>query len=317
MNDALPLVTVVIAARPGQAEVPSLTAARQFDYPADKLEIIVARGKQPSVQRNTAVRAAKGEWIYFLDDDSVAAPANLRRALRHLSDAAVCVIGGPNTCPESAPGLEHAFAGAMSNKLAFGPSAARYRPIGAVRPTTEKELILCNLLMKRSAFLAAGGFDEALYPNEENALLDTLVAKGGKLLYDPEMVVERRPRPTVKAFIKMLLNYGRGRAEQFRLHPGLGSVLNFVPPLFCLYLLVAAWLPVWLLAPLALYVLLVGASVISQPRSARASVPRIALFVVLTHIFYGLGFWRGLFTRLAPPGQRPKIDVELQTIPPA
>ena len=28
------------------------------------------------------------------------------------------------------------------------------------------------------------------------------------------------------------MTYGRGRAEQFRLHPTPGSALNFVPPLF-------------------------------------------------------------------------------------
>ena len=70
---------MLIAARPGQVEVKAAAAARAFDYPAEKLEIIVARGKQPSVQRNAGLRAARGELIYFLDDDSVAQPGNLRR----------------------------------------------------------------------------------------------------------------------------------------------------------------------------------------------------------------------------------------------
>src|SRR5205085_963989 len=60
--------------------------------------------------------------------------------------------------------------------------------------------------------------------------------KGGKLIYDPELIVHRRPRHSLKAFCKMLMTYGRGRAEQFRLHPTPGSALNFVPPVFCLYL---------------------------------------------------------------------------------
>src|ERR1700741_3102494 len=84
--------------------------------------------------------------------------------------------------------------------------------------------------------LELGGFDEALYPNEENALMDELQKRGGLLIYDPELIVHRRPRHSLKAFCKMLMTYGRGRAEQFRLHPTPGSALNFVPPLFCLYL---------------------------------------------------------------------------------
>ena len=121
-----------------------------------------------------------------------------------------------------------------------------------LRETTEKELILCNLIARRDALLELGGFNESLYPNEENALMDELQKNGGKLLYDPGLVVHRRPRGNLKAFAKMLLNYGRGRAEQFRVNPTLGSAPNFVPPLFRVYLLalpVLLWKAGWLLWP--------------------------------------------------------------------
>ena len=82
MNELLPTVTIIIPTRPGQAEIPALTAARGLDYPREKVEVIVARGKQPAVQRNSALKSATGELIYFLDDDSRAAAGNLRRAVR-------------------------------------------------------------------------------------------------------------------------------------------------------------------------------------------------------------------------------------------
>ena len=59
MSDLLPSVTVIIPARPEPAEILAVTAAQRLDYPPDKLQIIVARGKQPSVQRNAALRAAR------------------------------------------------------------------------------------------------------------------------------------------------------------------------------------------------------------------------------------------------------------------
>ncbi len=130
----------------------------------------------------------------------------------------------------------------LASWLAFGPSRARYAAVGKVRETSEKELILCNLLARRQAMLELGGFNEALYPNEENALMDELQKRGGKLIYDPQLLVHRRPRSSLKSFAKMLMTYGRGRAEQFRLHPTSGSALNFVPPLFCLYLLALPFL---------------------------------------------------------------------------
>jgi cellulose synthase/poly-beta-1,6-N-acetylglucosamine synthase-like glycosyltransferase len=320
VNDSVPSVTVVIAARPDQAEIKAVTAARALDYPADKLEIIVARGKQPSVQRNTAMRAARGEWIYFLDDDSVPGPENLRLALRHLNSPNVKMLGGPNVCPPDAPGLEKVFALVLASWLAFGPSRARYAPVGDARASGEKELILCNLMARRDAMLELGGFDEALYPNEENALMDGLQARGGTLMYDPQFSVFRRPRSNLASFAKMLRTYGRGRAEQFRLHPTFGSALNFVPPLFCLYLVAlpfAAWWFGWLtIVPLFFYKLAVLLQVAALLAGGAPFFPALGAIplIVLTHILYGYGFWRGLFTTLKPPGQRPTIEVELENI---
>lgn len=295
-----------------------MKAARDLDYPADKLEIILARGKQPSVQRNTALRAAKGELIYFLDDDALPSSANLRHAIEHFRDPKVQMLGGPNICPADAPFLEQVFALVLSSWIAFGPSRARYAKVGKVRETSEKELILCNMLGRRETLLAHGGFNEALYPNEENALMDNIQKTGGKLMYDPDLFVWRRPRRTLKQFMRMLMNYGRGRAEQFRTTPTLGSLPNFVPPLFCAYLAVlipaAYFWPVALL-PLAIYyfaIIVQGLTLI--PRGGMIRSLCALPFLVETHIFYGIGFWRGLFTPLKPPGVKSDIVVQLETL---
>ena len=322
MNENVPSITVLIAARPDQAEIKAVVGSRALEYPADRLEIIVARGTQPSAQRNAALKAARGDPIYFLDDDSAPEPGNLRRAVAHFRDPQVQMVGGPNLCPREAPPLEQMFALVLASWLAFGPSRARYAAVGKVRATSEKELILCNLLARRQAMLELGGFNEALYPNEENALMDELQERGGMLIYDPQLIVHRRPRSSLKSFARMLLNYGRGRAEQFRLHPSPGSALNFVPPLFCVYLLA---LPLLLtltplgkvcLVPLVFYGLavLTQAAVLAAGGRVLQSLATIPL-VVLTHILYGFGFWRGLFTTLRPPGQQPPRQVRLETVP--
>ena len=319
MSDALPLVTIIVPTKPGQEDIPAVTAARQLDYPKDRLEILVPRGKQPSVQRNTALRAARGELIYFLDDDSVAQPGNLRRALTHFADPQVKMLGGPSLCPADAPLIEQVFAVVLASWLAFGPSRARYDTVGEVRATGEKELILCNLLARRDAVLELGGFDEALYPNEENALMDGLQQRGAKLFYDPQFIAHRRPRRTLKAFCKMLFAYGRGRAEQFRLHPTPGSALNFVPPLFCGYMVLAPGLAVAIgpitFAPLGAYFLVVLLQTIAS--MAARGVLRSALAMPLlaaSHIFYGLGFWRGLTTKLKAVGAGPPTEVKLDSM---
>jgi succinoglycan biosynthesis protein ExoA len=307
---ALPSVSIIIAARPDQAEIQSIAAARKLDYPPEKIEIVVARGKQPSVQRNAALRAARHELIYFLDDDSIPLPQNLTRAARHFIDPNVKMVGGPNLCPNEASPLEKAFALTMASPLAFGPSAARYRSKGSARESSEKELILCNLMARRDLLVELGGFDESLYPNEENALMDEAQRRGGKLLHDPDFIVWRRPRSTVKAFVRMLFNYGRGRAEQLRAHPTPGSLLNLAPPLFLIYLAALPFLPLLgiLLVPygvlVALQALLVAA------RSGISTIFFVAAGIVATHIFYGAGFWAGLFRNFKKPRRQPEVALE-------
>ncbi len=322
MNASLPSVTVLIPARPEQTEIKAVTAAKSLDYPRDKVEIIVARGKQPSIQRNTALKEARGELIYFLDDDSVPEPDNLKRAVEHFKDPSVKMLGGPNLCPADAPVLEQTFALVLGSLLAFGPSRARYTPVGALRQTSEKELILCNLMARKDAMLQLGGFDEQLYPNEENALMDALQKGGGKLLYDPQFIVHRRPRPSLRAFVKMLKTYGRGRAEQFRVNPTFGSVLNFVPPLFCVYLIFTlVALVIWpaygkfLLLPLLLYVavVIIQAAMLLRRGKIMHAVASIPL-IILTHLLYGYGFWRGLFTTLKPPDDKTPTPVTVERI---
>jgi hypothetical protein len=250
------------------------------------------------------------------------------------------MVGGPNICPPEAPWLEQVFARVLASGVAFGPSRARYTPVAEVRQTSEKELILCNLLARRDALLALGGFNEALYPNEENALMDELQKRGGKLIYDPQFFVYRRPRATLKAFAKMLMTYGRGRAEQFRLHPTFGSVLNFVPPLFLLYLLglvavalvATSWITKMLVVPLVIYVLLVLAEAFNlgvfyqgarslrdkageaRPGQRLVIGAATAPLIVLTHVLYGFGFWRGLFTRLDPSLHKSSNPITIERV---
>jgi succinoglycan biosynthesis protein ExoA len=324
MANEYPLVSVIIPVHPAKTEARSAAASRQLDYPREKLEIIVVRSTDlstyPSMKRNAAIRAVRGELIYFLDDDSVPEPGNLKRAVAHFADPKVQMVGGPNICPPDAPAIEQAFANVMGSWLAFGPSCARYRSVGRLREASEKELISCNLVSRRDVLLESGGFDESLYPNEENALMDA-VLKRGKLLYDPGMIVHRRPRSNFKSFAKMLYSYGGGRAQQFRLHPTMGSFMNFVPPAFCIYLLAvlilvpARVLPVWTLLPLALYlaVVLVQTGALMAQTSFMSGLRALPL-LPLTNILYGAGVLRGMFSKIARVKPGGATDIRLETV---
>ena len=111
------------------------------------------------------------------------------------------------------------------------------------------------------------------------------------------------------------------------MHPTFGSALNFVPPLFCLYLaflLVVApfvirkvpWgcLLAVLLGCYVLAVLAQGAVLARRGKQALTTIGAVPL-IVLTHILYGWGFWRRPVDHVKPPGQRPTVEVALEQIP--
>ena len=145
--------------------------------------------------------------------------------------------------------------------------------------------------------------------------MDELQKRGGKLLYDPELIIHRHPRPTFKAFCKMLLNYGRGRAEQFRLHPTPGSALNFVPPLFCVFLLVLPVLPAifrWVLVAYAAAAL--AQAIALLPLKRILWLPQIMGLIFISHVAYGIGFWRGCLTNPRPPAQAVVSEIKLEKV---
>jgi hypothetical protein len=113
----------------------------------------------------------------------------------------------------------------------------------------------------------------------------------------------------------MLWNYGRGRAEQFRLHPTPRSALNLVPPLFCLFLVLLPFLPRyfdWVLAAYGAVLFLMALPVL--PLKKWCWLPWIMSLVFVIHICYGLGFWRGCLTRPKPPAPSVAAEVRLEKL---
>ena len=318
-----PRISIIVAARVGQSEIAALAKLMALPAQCPDFEILIARGTQPSCQRNRAAEEAQGEILYFLDDDSLLDEGNLERVLVAFSDPKLAVVGGPNLCPADAPFRQKLFAAVMGSRLAFGPSAARYRQIGGIRMTTEKELILCNMAVRARDFKRAGGFDEALYPNEENALLDLLARDGRQLRYDPELLVFRHPRESVLAFVWMLFRYGRGRGEQVRLHPSLGSALNFVPALFVCYTILFLFssllsdsIRFYAQLPMFFYLLVATFWGLNLARHHGLKIGFCGIpFLPVAHVAYGVGLWKGLFVGPAGKSDREQaVEVSVERI---
>ncbi len=288
-------VSIIIPVKPG-GQVSALAGVRKADYPASFIEVLIAEGRQPSRQRNLAVAASAGDILFFLDDDSQVSPGFLQKAVRHYQEPAVAAVGGPSLTPDSDSILQHSFAMAFASIFGGGGMRNRYRQTGVIRMTCDRELILCNLSFRRELFLAHGGFDERLYPNEENELLERVRRQGRQLIHDPDLFIFRSQRPSLKAFFRQLFSYGRGRGEQTILS-GIVKPITFIPSLFLIYLLLLPLIhkPVYYL-PLLCYLISTVIIAVYEGTESRRPISALLLPVVfpIFHLCYGFGMIRGL-----------------------
>ncbi|QWV96830.1 glycosyltransferase [Geomonas nitrogeniifigens] len=311
----LPKFSVIIPIKPG-GEVHALAGLADTTYPEHLFEVLIAYGCQPSVQRNAAAREARGDVLYFLDDDSVVAPDFLHRAACHYRDERVAAVGGPSLTPASDSPLQRAIGTAFASAVGGGGVRNRYRKFGAARYSSDNELILCNLSFRREMFLAHEGLDERLYPNEENELMDRLQCEGLQLVHDPELAVERSQRRTYRAYVRQMYGYGRGRGEQTLISGKLKPV-SLAPSLFLLYALLTPFAGVPLLAlPLWAYLVIVLLASLQGTLAGKdaALFPRLLIVFPTLHLVYGAGVIRGLISPRYRGGRQTHWEVEVRRV---
>lgn len=276
-----------------------------------RYEILLAEGSAPSQQRNRAADEASGDILYFLDDDSLITSENLAHCSAGMSSPDVAVVGGPSITPAGDSRLQQLFGCALASGFGSGAVSNRYRAHGDTRETTDKELILCNLAVRRSLFMGLGGFNESLYPNEENEFLERVTKAGHKLLHDPEMLVYRSQRRTLKAFVRQMFSYGRGRGQQSRITSSY-SVTSFIPLFFVVYLVISLICIkyVFLLVPAVIYILaaLISALLIVGRTGQLFSLLLIGIYPLM-HIVNGFGLLWGLINGKPEPIQDSSIRI--------
>ncbi|MEV4640495.1 glycosyltransferase [Actinoplanes sp. NPDC049548] len=137
--------------------------------------------------RNVGVERAGTRYVAFADDDSYWEPGSL-------AGAAALLDAYPRTALISArvlvgpEGREDPISAAMA--------AARLGvPVDAPGPSI-LGFLSCAVMVRREAFLAAGGFEPALHVYGEEALLAMdLAAAGHRLAYAPSLTVRHLPLP--------------------------------------------------------------------------------------------------------------------------
>ena len=180
---ALPERPAVIVVDNGSSD--GTPEALRDRHPA--VDIVEAGRNLGCAGRNLGVRRARTPFVAFADDDSSWAPGALSLAAdlldRHSDLALVCarILVGPEE-------REDPVSTVMAASPLPNPPGRPGRPLLG--------FVAMASMVRRSAFLAAGGFEgRFLVGGEEDLLAVDLAAAGWGLAYAPEVAVYHHPSP--------------------------------------------------------------------------------------------------------------------------
>ena len=241
LSGQLPFVSVIMPVRNEARYLErSLGSVLVQDYPAERMEIIVADGISHDSTRliferlaarrenmhlidnpgkivatglNRAVRISRGEIIVRVDGHCEIAPDYVRNCVTHLLNEEVAGVGGPmDTVGETR--MAQTIALAMSSPFGVGGSA--------FRTIKDRDLIVETVpfpAYRRSDVLAAGPFDEELVRNQDDEYNYRLLSMGKKLLLAADVRSRYYSRSSLRSLWRQYFQYGLYKVRVMQKHP--------------------------------------------------------------------------------------------------
>lgn len=330
-----PAVSVVLPIRNEAAYIErALRSVLAQDYPADRLEVLVADGRSTDRTRdivlalaraaerhppdaaasphvslidnpgaivptglNAALAVASGDVIVRVDGHCEVPPDFVRRAVAHLVLDDVDCVGGLLDTIGDTPEAQ-VIAAAMS--ASFGVGGSAFRSGAAISTLTDT---VAFPAFTRQALTRAGRFDEELVRNQDDEYSYRLRRAGGRILLATDMRARYYSRGTRRSLWRQCLQYGLYKVRVLQKHPRQMRARQFVPALFVVSLVLSAalasfWRASWPLFALVLGAYVAAALIASGREARRRGAWRwlVALPPVFAtmHVAYGVGFLLGL-----------------------
>jgi cellulose synthase/poly-beta-1,6-N-acetylglucosamine synthase-like glycosyltransferase len=223
----VPKVTIIVASYNSQDTIAAcLKSILALDYPEGFVEVIVMDGaskdstvkiaeqfpiKVISIRLNApaaynyAMKIAAHPLLGFIDADAKVERDWLRKVVPHLSEPQVAGVSGSiETWNNNNP-----WARSIGYEL-----KNRYSRIGKYT----RRIATMNLLLKKAVIEEAGGWDEKLPSQYDTDFGFRISAKGYKIAYEPGAVCYHFNRPTLKAFYRQQLQYGKNTLKLYFKH---------------------------------------------------------------------------------------------------
>ncbi len=244
---------------------------------------------------NQAIKNSKFDIIVRLDGHAIVDKNYLNNAVTTLVETKADNVGGLMQA-EGISDFEKSVAVAMTSK--FGVGNAPFHVGGSAG---EVDTVYLGTF-KKSALERVGFFDESFVRAQDWELNYRIRKTGGKIWFNPKLVVSYRPRPNVKALAKQYFEYGQWRKQVTKKYPETISLRYLAPPItvsglfvgFIFILLnfltqIEFFKIGWLALLTYAFVLVLGFITIKGKINLRS---RILLFIVLPtmHLSWGVGF---------------------------
>ncbi len=220
-------VSIIVAAYNSQDTIEEcLKSILAQHYPADFFEVIVMDGgskdstvklsqkfpiKVVSIRLNApaaynyAMKIAAYPVLGFIDADAKVEVEWLNKVTPHLADPKVAGVSGSIETWNA----ENPWAKSIGYEL-----KNRYSRIGKYTG----RIATMNLLLKKGVIEEAGGWDEQLPSQYDTDLGFRISAKGYRIAYEPSAVCYHFNRPTLQAYYRQQLQYGKNTLKLYFKH---------------------------------------------------------------------------------------------------
>lgn len=259
-----PFVSVILPIRNESAYIErGLLAILAQDYPADRMEILVADGISTDNTRslihdfsalhpqlkiqildnpskivptgmNIALRQTKGEIVIRVDGHCIIAPDYVRKCVEHIQRDGVDGVGGPM---ESIGKTQMAKAIAMGMSSQFGVGNSAFRTLSG------KSMLADTVpfpAYTRQIIERAGFYDEELVRNQDDEYNYRIRELGGKILLAEDARSTYFSRTSLKGLWRQYYQYGYWKVRVLQKHPRQMSLRQYVPPAFVMALFLSA-----------------------------------------------------------------------------
>ena len=244
---------------------------------------------------NEAIKNSKFDIIVRLDGHAIVDKNYLDNAVSTLMETNADNVGGLMQA-EGISNFEKSVAAAMTSKFGVGNA-----PFHVGGTPGEVDTVYLGTFRK-SALARVGYFDESFVRAQDWELNYRIRKTGGKIWFNPKLVVSYRPRPNLKALSRQYFEYGQWRKQVTKKYPETISLRYLAPPITVsglaigfIFILLNIFTKIsffnigWLAIFSYLAVLILGFVTIKGKISLKS---RLLLFLVLPtmHLSWGVGF---------------------------